>query len=172
MFVNLKNNKVVVHEDAADVLLYGLRVGDTFPLDEYAAKYGRRMIEETDDADAAPAAYTNFVWAGSPHERLTWRVLKSIWMTERIECPNCDMPLCMTSLTWNQGRLSFRPARLHRHCLRCRRRFDANEEKPLAWMASVLPPALRPTHLEQWRRFEIDWTRLAFKHHRPVQLVD
>jgi len=171
-FTNVKNNKVVVHEDAEGLLLFGVRVGPRFPWSQYTAKYEMRGIEQQDDQDVAPTAFTNFGWEGVPHGRLTWRVLKSIWRAERIGCPNCDRPLVLTSFGWHDGPLSFRSARVFRHCPRCRRRFEVAEPEPLRWVASVLPQGLRPSHLEQWRTFEIDWSRLAFKHDRPVQFAD
>jgi len=55
---------------------------------------------------------------------------------------------------------------------RCRRRFEVPEDRPLAWLASVLPAPLRPTHLRLWEVIPIDWTRLSLGHARPVQIVD
>lgn len=172
VFVNVKNNNVIVHEDAEDVLLFGVRVGPKFPWSEHAAKYECRHAEEPSDEDTAPAAFTNFGWPSVAASRLPWKILKAVWNAERVACPNCDRPLVLTSFGWHQGPLSFRSARVFRHCTVCRRRIEADEPEPLAWVASVLPSGLRPTHLEQWRKFEIDWSRLAFKHHRPVQFAD
>lgn len=172
VLVIVKHNKTVVHENAEDVLMYGQRVGSRFPWSEYIAKHERRHIEEGDDQNATPASCTNFGWPTVTAGKITWRVLKAVWKAETVPCPNCDRPLVLTSVGWHEGPLSFRSARVFRHCLGCRRRFEAHKPEPLRWLASVLPPALRPTHLEQWRTFEIDWPRLAFKHHRPVQFVD
>ena len=118
---------------------------------------------------AAPAGYTNFVWANCQHETLTWRVLNSIWIAEGINCPNCDVPLVVVSFDWQMGMLSFRAGRVVRHSLRSRRRFLTAEEEPLAGLASVLPPPLRPTHLQLWREFEIDWLRLSLGRGRVAQ---
>ena len=79
-------------------------------------------------------------------------------MAESVPCPNCDLPLISTDFSWQRGMMSFRSARLVRHCLRCRRRFVAGEEKVLGWLAACLPPELRPAHLRLWRDFEIDWS--------------
>lgn len=168
-FVNVKTGHAVVHEDAGDVLIYGGQVGGSFPWDIYAAKYGRRSIEEQDDGDAAPAGYTNFVWRGSPHERLGWRVLKSIWNAEAVACPNCDVPLVVVSFEWRMGVLSFRSARIVRVCLHCRRQFEVTEEEPLTWLAGLLPPPLRPTHLMLWQPIPIDWLRLSLGRGRVAQ---
>lgn len=170
-FENVKGGSVVVHENGRDILMYGEQVGPKFPRGEYIAKHERRVIEENDDQDAAPESVSNFVWANCPNETINWKVLKAIWNSERIECPNCDVPMFLTSVGWHKSMLSFRSARLHRHCPRCRRRFEAHEPEPLTWLASVLPPHLRPVRLEQWRTFEIDWSSLGFKHRRPVQVA-
>lgn len=158
VLVNVKNGQVVVHEDGLDLLVYGEPAGDTFSWPEYTAKYGRRWVEEGDDGTVAPAAWTNFAWPGAPHERLTWAVLKAVWGAESIPCSNCDVPLLVTSILWQRGMLSFRSAWVARHCVRCRRRFEFNEQNPLGWLSSVLGPELRPTYLALWRRFEIEWS--------------
>ena len=161
-FENMKTGRAVVHEDAEDVLMYGVRVGPKFPCSEHAAKYEWREIEEADDHDAATASCTNFLWeGGGPHERLTWQVLKAVWRAERVECPNCDVPLVLIGFNWQMGMLSFRSGRSVRMCPRCRSRFDAEEEKPLDWLASVLPPPLRPTHLRLWGTIPINWPHLS-----------
>ena len=168
-FVNVKNDKIVYHEDGQDILLYGERGGPNFPWPVYEARYERRHADEPDDGGVAPASSTNFGWPTVTAGKITWRVLKSIWNAERIACLNCDQSLLLTSFSWHQM-LSFRSARLARHCLGCRRRFDATEEKPLLWLASVLPPVLRPSRVAQWQTTEIDWNRVMFKLHRPVQI--
>jgi len=99
-------------------------------------------------------------------------VLKSIWTAERVECPNCDVPLVIIGFDWRMGMMSFRPARIARLCLRCRRRFEVSEGRPLEWLASVLPAPFRPTHLQLWEVIPIDWPRLSLGHARPVQIVD
>ena len=165
-----KTGKAVVYEDGQDVLLYGHQVGPKFPWDKYAQKFERRQREEADDQNAAPATSTNFDWPGSPPERLTWQVLKAIWNAERIECPNCDQPLLVTSYEWTRGMLSFRSARVIRHCLRCHCWFEAAVEEPLAWLASVLSPALRPSHLRLWKLIPVNWISMSLGQDRPVQL--
>jgi hypothetical protein len=175
VFANSKNGKLAVHKNAEDLLLFGVRVGPRFPWSEYAEKYERLHAEEAGDKNAASAAYTNFLWEterGGPHERLTWQVLKAVWNAERVECPNCDMPLVLVGFEWRIGMLSFRSGRSVRVCPQCRRRFDRVEETPLAWLASVLPPDLRPTQLRLWDTGLINWPRLSLAHHRPVQFVD
>ncbi len=161
-FVNAKTGHIVTHEDAQDVLRYGARVGPTFPWFEYTTEYDRRHAGGAGDQDAAPASCTNFGWPGVPEGRLNWLVLKAIWNAEGVPCPNCDTAMTLTAFSWPQGPFSFRSARVVRHCLRCRRRFETDEEKPLEWLASVLPPDQRPTRVRQWRDFEIDWGRPAF----------
>ena len=170
-FVREKAGKVVVYRDGQDVLLYGERIGPNFPWDIYAAKYERRGVEENDDSGATPASFTNFVWQGSPHERPGWRLLKSIWIAERVECPNCDVPLLLIGFDWRMGMLSFQSARVVRVCLRCRRRSVATEEEPLTWLAGLLPPPLRPVSLQLWQPIPIDWPRLSLGRGRGVQVV-
>ena len=167
--MNVKSGAVVVHEGGGDVLIHGEQVGEEFPWDIYAAKYARRRIDEQDDGDAAPAGYTNFVWANCPHETLTWRVLKSIWIAEAVACPNCDVPLVVVSFDWQMGLLSFRAARIVRVCLHCRRRFEVMKEEPLAWLASVLPAHLRPVSLRLWAAVPIDWLELSLGRGRVAQ---
>lgn len=157
VLLSVKNGKVVVHDDGLDLLVYGERADDGFPWPEFAVRYEQRQVEEPDDQDTTSAG-TSFIWPGVPPGRLAWRVLKSIWVAEGVPCPNCDRPLLVTGLTWNRGMLSFRSARVVRHCLRCRRRFEVNEERPLVWLASVLGPELRPTSLTLWRPFVIAWS--------------
>ena len=172
-FNDVKNNKVIVHEDAEDVLLFGVRVGPRFPWSEYTVKYERRHAEESDDKDAALASYTNFEWENNcPNERITWRVLKSIWRAETVPCRNCDVPLVLVGFEWRRGMLSFRSGRTVRVCSRCCRRFEAAEEEPLAWVASMLPPGLRPTHLRLWKTIPINWISMSLGNARPVQIVD
>ena len=168
-FVNVKTGHVVTHEDAQDVLRYGARVGPTFPWFEYMTRYDRRHAGGAGDHDAAPASFTNFGWPGVPEGRLNWRVLKAIWNAEGVPCPNCDRATTLTAFSWTQGPLSFRSARAVRHCLRCRRRFETDEGKPLEWLASVLPPDQRPTRVRQWRDSAIDWGRLGVRRPRLVQ---
>jgi hypothetical protein len=168
-FENWKTGKVIVHQEAEDLLMFGERVGQNFPWEVYAAKYERRLAEERDDHDTAPASMTNFVWANSPQGRLRWNVLKAAWNVERVECPNCDEPVVLVTFEWRTGMLSFRSARLLRHCFRCWRRFEITEERPLAWLAKVLPPALRPTHVRLWATIPVDWTRLSLGRAEPVQ---
>jgi hypothetical protein len=169
----VKIGSVAVHEDAEDILLYGVLVGPRFPWGVYTERYEQRMIEQANDQDAAPSSATNFVWGNCPNERrITWRVLKSIWNAERDQCPNCDVSLVLLGFEWRIGMLSSRPGRSSRVCPRCRRRFDRVEETPLTWLASVLPPILRPTHLRLWDTVPINWPRLSLAHHRPVQFVD
>ncbi len=172
VFENLKTGKVAVHQDGQDVLLHGESVGLTFPWVAYETKYERRLAEEVDDHDAASASITNFEWEGSPPERLTWRVLKAIWFAELVECPNCDVPLVLVSFGWQRGMLSFRSGRVVRYCLRCRRRFEVNEDRPLAWLADTLPAPLRPSHLRLWDTIPINWSVPSLGHARPVQLAD
>jgi len=171
-FVNAKTSHAVVYEDGQDILLYGERVGGQFPWGVYAAKYERRHGEEGDDADAAPASFSNFEWQGSPHERLGWRVLKAVWNAERANCQNCDTPLMLIGFGWQMGMLSYRSGMAIRHCRGCRRRFVAAVEEPLAWLAEVLPPFLRPTHLRLWAAILIDWSRLSLDRGRVVQVAD
>lgn len=168
--VEEKTGKVVAHEDARDVLVYGEPVGSDFPWAVYQAKYARRHDHEVGDNAHASASATNFEWEGSPHERLGWQVLKSIWDVEVVTCPNCNQPLVLVSFDWPKGMLSFRSARIVRHCLRCRRRFEVAEEQPLLWLAKVLPPILRPTHLRLWAVIPINWSRLSLDVGRSVQL--
>ena len=170
--VNVKTGTAVVHRDGGDLLLHGERVGPKFPWEQYAAKFERRHDEEAGDGDAAPVSSTNFAWEGSPPERLTWRLLKSVWNAERVECPNCDVPLMLIGFEWQKGMLTFRSGITVRVCLGCHRRFGAAVEEPLAWLASVLPPRLRPTHLRLWGAIPIDWPRLSLGHARPVHVVD
>jgi hypothetical protein len=167
LFNSVKTGKIMLHPDGHDLLVYGVRVGEKFPWEEYTKKYEQRVVEEEDDAEVAPGSYSNFGWPGIPRGKLIWKVLKSIWANERVSCLNCDVPLMFTSINWNRGLLSFRSASLVRHCADCRRRFVVLLDEPLAWVAFVLPPSLRPTHLRQWRDFEINWSTLAFRHHRP-----
>lgn len=171
VFENLKTGKVVVHQDGEDLLIFGERVGPSFPWNVYAAKYKRRDVDEPDDDDTAPASTTNFVWANCPNG-LNWNVLKAAWNTERVECPNCDVPLVLVSFGWQRGMLSFRSGRVVRYCLRCRRRFEVNEDRPLAWLADTLPAPLRPTHLRLWASIPIDWPRLSLGNAQSVQVVD
>jgi len=170
VFENMKSGKVIVHQDGQDVLLHGESVGLTFPWVAYETKYERRLAEERDDHGTASA--TNFEWANCPHGTLTWQVLKTVWNADRAECPNCDLPLVLVAFEWRLGMLSFRSARIVRHCLRCRRRFEASEDRPLAWLASVLPAPLRPTHMRLWEVIAIDWLRLLLGHGRPVHIID
>lgn len=170
-FESVKAGRVVVPEDGQDILLYGHRVGPNFPWDVYSERYERRRQDEADDNDAAPAAYTNFSWANASEGRLTWQVLKTVWNAERVGCPNCDVPILLVAFSWRTGMLSFRSAQIVRHCLRCRRRFAVAEERPLAWLESVLPPQLRPTHLMLWRSIPIDWPRMSLGHAQAVQLA-
>jgi len=172
VFENLKTGKVVVHQDGQDVLLHGESVGLTFPWVAYETKYERRLAEERDDHGTASASATNFERANCPHGTLTWQVLKTVWNADRAECPNCDLPLVLVAFEWRLGMLSFRSARIVRHCLRCRRRFEASEDRPLAWLASVLPAPLRPTHMRLWEVIAIDWLRLLLGHGRPVHIID
>ena len=135
------------------------------------SKYERRHAEEAGDGDSAPAAYTNFCWPGSPHERLGFRVLKSIWRAEHVACPNCDVSLVLIGFEWRKGMLSYRYGRTVRVCLGCRRRFEAAMAEPLAWLASVLPVPLLPTHLRLWASIPIDWPRLSLGRGRVVQVA-
>ena len=172
VFEDVKNSKIVVHKDAEDVLLFGVRVGPKFPWPVYAMKFEMRHAEEADDHDAAPASATNFVWENRLNERFSWEILKTIWRAETGRCPNCDRPLLMMSFEWQLGMLSFRSGRSIRVCPWCRRRFEAVEEKPLAWVASVLPPTLRPTHLRLWDTIAINWPHLSLGNAQPVQVAD
>jgi hypothetical protein len=169
---DVKHNRFVVHQDGQDLLLYGEQVGPDFPWGMYETKYAKRQVHEAGDDDPAPVAYTNFCWPGSPHERLGLRVLKSIWRAEHVACPNCDVPLVLIAFEWRMGTLSFCSARIVRHCLGCRRRFAVAEERPLAWLADVLPAPLRPTHLRLWAAIPIDWLELSLRRDRAVQTVD
>ena len=171
MLVNVKSGAAVVHEDGGDVLIHGEQVGEEFPWAVYTEKYERRHGEEQDDSEAAPASFTNFVWAGSPADRIGWQVLKSIWNAERVSCPNCDVPLVVVAFEWRMGLLSFRSARIVRVCLHCRRRFEFSEEKPLSWLGKVLPPLLRPTHLQLWQPIPIDWLELSLGRGRVAQVA-
>lgn len=165
-----KNGRVVAYEDGRDVLMYGEPVGPEFPWEGYEAKYAKRLDREVDDDDHAPASVTNFGWEGAPHERLGWQVLKSIWNAEKVTCPNCDQPIVVVAFEWRKSMLSFRSARIARHCFRCRGRFAVAEEEPLAWLAMVLPPALRPTHVRLWAIIPLNWSGLSLGVGRPVQL--
>ena len=170
-FVNVKTGHVVTLEDGRDVLCYGVRVGPTFPWSEYISKYERCGIAGGDDENCAPASSTNFGWASVAEGRLLWRTLETIWNAETSRCPNCDRAMLLTGFSWTQGPLSFRSARMVRHCLRCRCQFETDEGKPLEWLATVLPPGQRPTRVRQWRDFEIDWGRLGVSRPRLVQRV-
>lgn len=169
VFESLKTGKVVVDRDAEDLLVFGERVGSGFPWDLYAAKHKCRDVDEPDDDDTAPASPTNFVWGNCPNGTLNWSVLKAAWFAEHVACPNCDVPLMLTAFCWQRGMLSFRSGRVVRHCLRCRRRFEVSEDRPLEWLANVLPPPLRPTHLRLWSVIPINWQRLSLGAGRPVQ---
>lgn len=149
--------------------MYGRWVGPTFPWHEFLTKYERRRVQDGDDDDAAPASSTNFGWPGVPAGRLAWRALKAIWNDENVPCPNCDAAVIVTAFSWTKGPLSFRSARIVRHCPGCRRGFESQESEPLAWVASVLPTDQRPTRVRQWREFEIDWDRLVVRPPRLVQ---
>jgi hypothetical protein len=168
--VEEKTGKIVTHEDGRNVLMHGEPVGPDFRWEMYELKHARRHDHEVDDHDIAPASATNFVWANCPNGRLTWQVLKSIWNAEKVSCPNCDQPNVFLSFNWPKGMLSFRSARLVRHCFRCRRRFEVREEKPLVWLARVLPPAQRPTHLRLWAMIPINWLVPSLGVGRSVQL--
>lgn len=168
---NVKTGTLVVHQDGGDILLHGEQVGQNFPWTVYAAKYERRGVEEQNDQDAASASFTNFVWPDVTAESLSWRLLKSMWNAEAVPCPNCDTPLVIVGIDWRMGLLSFRSARVVRHCLRCRRRVLAAEEEPLAWLAKVLPPLLRPTYLLLWKLTPINWHQLSLVNAPPVQLA-
>jgi len=167
-FESLKAGKVVVRQDTEDLLAFGERVGPDFPWPEYTARYERRHTDEPDDGEPAPVSFTNFTWEGTPPERLTWRVLKAIWTAEQVACPNCDVPLVLISFDWQKGMMSFRSARIVRHCLRCRRRFEDSEDRPLEWLVSVLPAPLRPTNLRLWAAIPIDWPRPALAQLLPT----
>lgn len=170
-FEDVKSGAATLHADGQDVLMYGRRAGATFPWSECVTKYERRRVQDGDDKDAAPASSTNFGWPGVPEGRLAWRVLKAIWNAESVSCPNCDAPVILTTFSWTKGPLSFRSARIVRHCPGCRRGFESEESEPLVWLASVLPPDQRPTRVRQWREFEIDWDRLVVRLPRLVQRV-
>ncbi|MEO2091576.1 MAG: hypothetical protein ABGY75_19140 [Gemmataceae bacterium] len=172
VFVQEKTGRAVVYEDGQVVLMYGEPVGPDFPWDVYEAMYARRLAEERDDFVTASASVTNFEWENCPNGRLTWRVLKSIWTTERVTCSNCDVPLILTAFRWKRGMLSFRSGRTVRYCPRCRRRFEADVDRPLEWLTSVLPAHLRPTHLRLWTAISINWLELSLRRDRPVQLAD
>lgn len=169
-FENWKTGKVIVHQEAEDLLMFGERVGQNFPWGVYAAKYERRLAEERDDHDTAPASMTNFVWANRPNGTLNWSVLKAAWNAEHVECPNCDVPLMLTAFCWQRGILSFRSGKVVRHCFCCRRRFEVAEERPLAWLADTLPAPLRPSHLRLWATISINWSVLWLGVWRPVQV--
>lgn len=162
--IQAKTGSVAAYEDGRDVLLHGEPVGPEFPWDVYEARLHDHEVD-----DHAPTLATNFEWEGSPPGRLTWQVLKSIWVAERVACPNCDQPLVLVSFDWPKGMLSFRSARIVRHCFRCRRRFAVAEEEPLAWLARVLPPALRPTHVRLWGLLPINWLVSLPGVGQPVQ---
>jgi hypothetical protein len=168
--IQAKTGSVAAYDDGRDVLMHGLAVGPEFPWDEYEGKYARRHDHEVGDHAPASASVTNFVWANCPHGMLNWTVLKSIWNAEVLTCPNCDQPLVLVSFDWRKGMLSFRSARIVRHCLRCRRRFAVAEVDPLAWLAKVLPPALLPTHVRLWQSIPINWSGLSLGVGRSVQL--
>lgn len=170
-FEDLKSGATTLHADGQDVLMDGRRVGPAFPWSEYLTRYERRHIQDGDDEDAAPASSANFGWPGVADGRMTWRVLKAIWNAEGVLCSNCDAVMILTAFSWTKGPLSFRSARIVRHCPGCRRGFESEESEPLAWVASVLPPDRRPTRVRQWREFEIDWDRLVVRPPRPVQRV-
>ncbi len=168
-FEALKNGTFFVHQDDGDTLLCGERTGPDFEWAVYEARYAKRRVHEVDDSDDAFASVTNFEWEKSLHERLTWRVLKASWNAEAVPCPNCDIPLMLVAFDWRMGMLSFRSGRVVRVCLRCRRRFEVAVQEPLAWLASVLPPPLRPSHLRLWAAVPIDWGGLSLGRGRVVQ---
>jgi hypothetical protein len=159
-FESLKSGKVIVHQDAEDLLVFGERVWSGFSWGVYEAKHERRHVDEPGDEDTAPAFPTNFVWANRPNG-LNWKVLKAAWNTERVECPNCDVPLILVAFEWQKGMLSFRSGKVVRHCFRCQRRFEVAEDRPHEWLASVLPAPLRPTHLRLWAKMPINWSVLS-----------
>lgn len=156
--VALANRKIesIVLQPGSD-FRYGEPVKEPFPWEPYRTKYERRRVEEADDDATAPGSFTNFGWPGVEEDKLPWRVLKALWRTEQVACPDCDGTMFMVWFSWHRGFLSFNSGKIGWSCFRCRTRTTSHEDEPLIWLAKVLEPALRPTHLQWHRPVRITW---------------
>lgn len=130
---------------SGDQFLRGERIDPEFPFDTYRAKWDRRHDREPGDATAAPASPSSYSWDDVAEKRIPWTVLKAVWRTDNVPCPNCDTQLLLDRFDWRRSGFFNTHAAAWRACGRCRRRFEEPlGGDPWEWLLTRLGPALLP----------------------------
>jgi hypothetical protein len=142
----IDRKREVIAVQPGDGFLFGDRLPQDFPLDLYRRKWQRQGEEEPDDAQAAPASWSSFVWAGIEPGQMSWAVLKSVWRKESSPlCPNCEGSTILTGGGRVQcGMFNWRYVLRHA-CLGCGRQFEENRTADLGgWLVAHLDRPLLP----------------------------
>ncbi len=119
-------------------------------MDLFLSKWQRREIEQPDDWTASDWCSSTFSWEGVQPCCNPWKVLKAIWRSEQIPCPNCGQPELVTffGLVWC-GMFN-RQSRWVRVCLECRRRYEETGGDVVGWMKVNLERRLLPGYSMGW----------------------
>ena len=140
--------------------LYGERLAERFPVDQYVSKWRNREVEEPDDWQPAPCSSSNYCWPGIEERCIPWAVLKAAWRHEPAPlCLNCDQPTLLIAFgNFPCGLCNLWPT-VTRICPLCRSRFaDHSPWNGRQWMLANLGESLLPV------------CEIIFGHRRSVKI--
>ena len=174
VLIDRKREQSVIR--SGDEFLYGEKLTQDFPVEQYLSKWQKRQVEELDDGDLAPCSGSNYCWATQPPAKpapsiicIPWRVLKSIWRHEKAPlCENCDLPTLLKEFGYFPCGFYKRGPRYVRICLLCRRSFrDDSATNVAEWMLTTLDEPLLPTYdimFVQPVKYTLPWTPKGQTH--------
>lgn len=130
----------------SEEFLYGERLTEEFPVEQYVSKWRNREVEEPDDWQPAPYSSSNYCWRGVEERCIPWTVLKAAWRHEPAPpCLNCDQPTLLIAFGYFPCGLCNLWPTVSRICPLCSSRFaDHSPWNGRTWMLANLGESLLP----------------------------
>jgi hypothetical protein len=159
-----------------DAFLYGERLTEEFPLSAFQKKWRRRATDEPDDWTPAPYGWSSYCWEGVEQRCIPWRVLKSLWRTEKAPpCKNCEKPTLVNTFGFFVGGFYKLEPKVVRICLLCGSRFEEGSSwGGSAWMLANLDEPLLPSCEIRFGnpvKYTLPWTKEGEAHELNLRLV-
>ena len=136
-----------------DSFLYGVPLASDFGLELFLSKWERRLLNESDDLEAAPGTSSGFAWDGLPDGSIPWAAMKSVWRRGvGVVCQNCSGQKMVVNFGLRQVGMFNRSGFVEHVCGMCRSTFRDEAVDVKAWMVANLDEAVRPSDELIWGR--------------------